>query len=72
MKYVLTHIFLKTVPMIMIVLENQEVIHYDISGEELIVSEISSQNWPAEIDYAVGGFLSDFLMIVGGVSTVSK
>ena len=58
--------------MIMIVLENQEVIHYDISGEEMVVSEITSENWPDEIDYAVGGFLSDFLIIVGGTFTVSK
>ena len=59
-------------PLIMVVLENQEVVHFDASGENLTISEVTGGNWPSDIKYAIGGVLADFLIIVGGVYTVSE
>ena len=56
----------------MVVLENQEVIHFDASGENLTISEVTGENWPRDIKYAIGGVLADFLIIVGGIYTVSE
>ena len=59
-------------PLIMVVLENQEVVHFDASGVNLTISEVTGGNWPSDIKYAIGGVLADFLIIVGGVYTVSE
>ena len=59
----------------MIVFENQTVKYFDggEEGENLTVSEdIPALKWPADIKFAVPGFLSPFLMIVGGIHSVSQ
>ena len=56
----------------MVVLENQEVVHFDASGDNLTISKVTGENWPSDIKYAIGGVLADFLIIVGGVYTVSE
>ncbi len=56
----------------MVVLENQQVLDFDASGEHLVRSDFIAENWPSDIRYAEGGLVSNFLMIVGGISTVRK
>ena len=61
--------------LIMVVLENQEVVYFDASGsaeDSLTISEVTGENWPRDIKYAIGGVLADFLIIVGGIYTVSE
>ena len=58
----------------MVVLESQEVVYFEASGsvgENLTLSEITGGNWPRDIKYALGGYMSNFLIILGGVATVS-
>ena len=59
-------------PLIMVVLESQEVVHFDASGDNLTISEVTGENWPRDIKYAISGVLADFLIIVGGIYTVSE
>ena len=59
----------------MVVLENQEIIYFDGSGEQgdnLTVSEDIPirKNWPADIKYAVSGFVPPFIIIAGGIDSV--
>lgn len=54
----------------MVVLENQKVKDFDVSGDVLKESGLETVDWPTDIKYALGGYMSNFLVIVGGISTV--
>ena len=52
-------------------MEDQTVVDYDASGEYLTVSDVKYQPWPDSITYASGGFLSNFIVVVGGLHTLN-